>query len=64
MPNHNTEICYECGRSVAPGAGQFINRIPNFDSYQERVKMGVPFPRGKYMCQECDIKIRDKKPTS
>jgi len=61
MPKPITEICYECGRSVAPGSGRFVNRIPNCDTYRQRKKMGVPFPRGEWLCAECDYKIRDEK---
>lgn len=57
----DAEICYECGRSVAAGSGRFVNRIPSADTYQERKQMGVLYPKGAFMCYECDVKIRDSK---
>jgi len=53
------EICNECGRSVKPGSGLFVNRVPDLNDYQTRVEMGKPFPEGGYVCAECDAKIYD-----
>jgi len=64
MPKPITEICYECGQSVAPGSGRFVNRIPSFDTFQQRKQNGVPFQKGEYIYHDCDIKIRDKRPNS
>ena len=52
------EICVECGRSVARGSGRFVNRIPVFDNYHERERAGRPYPKGEYICAECDEKRR------
>jgi len=55
----NIEICNECGRSVKFGSGLFVNRIPDADDYRTRKEiMNKPFPKGDYMCAECDEKIR------
>ncbi len=43
-----------CGHSVEMGGGAFVNRIPSFSSYEERVEMNVPFPQGKWLCESCD----------
>ena len=51
------EICYECGRSVKWGSGWFVNRVACGDSYEENVEAGRPFPRGQYLCGECDERI-------
>ncbi len=48
------DCCYECGRSVAPGSGNFVNRVPSLDSGPERASMGVPYPEGEWLCGECD----------
>jgi len=50
------EICCECGRSVKPGSGLFINRVRVFDSFDERVEMGKPYPEGDFVCRECEDK--------
>ncbi|MGH2643303.1 MAG: hypothetical protein ACRDE2_05095 [Chitinophagaceae bacterium] len=47
------EICNECGRSVAPGSGLFVNRISDFNDFQTRVEMRKPYPAGEYICIEC-----------
>ena len=39
------EICVECGRSVKPGSGLFVNRI-----YAESVRRF----EGEYLCTQCD----------
>lgn len=51
-----TEICNECGRSVAGGSGRFVNRIPDLNDVETRKQMGKPFPDGDFMCQECEDK--------
>ena len=50
------EICNECGRSVRWGSGLFVNRIPDFDDYKTRKEMNKPYPKGGYICPECDSK--------
>jgi len=52
--NIGEEICYECGRSVKGGSGRFTNRIPSLDDYDVRKDNNVPFPQGKWLCNECD----------
>ena len=54
------EICYECGRSVALGDGNFINRVPSLDTIDGRREMNVPFPEGGWLCAECDVAILAK----
>jgi hypothetical protein len=48
------QICGECGRSVAPGSGWFVNRVPDFNTVEERRVIGRPFPEGDFVCAECD----------
>lgn len=49
-----TDICNECGHSVKPGSGRFVNRIPDLDDVETRREMGKPFPEGDFMCAECE----------
>lgn len=56
----NSEICNECGQSVKPGTGLFINRINDFNDTSTRVEMGKPFPDGEYICVKCDEELKDK----
>lgn len=51
------EICNECGKSVEVGSGSFVNRIPDLNDYDERLKMQKPFPDGNFICIECDENI-------
>lgn len=55
--NASTETCAECGKSVAPGSGRFANRVPILDDKEDRVDAGWPHPKGKFICDECNIKI-------
>jgi len=54
------EIYNECGRSVAPGSGWFVNRVTDCDSYLEKVDNGKAYPKGEYLCTECDSKVRKR----
>ena len=47
------EICNRCGKSVAIGSGNYVNRVPDFNTVEVRIKIGYPFPEGDYMCAEC-----------
>ena len=53
-----SQICYECGESVKMGSGKFVNRIPTGNTYEENKDMNCAFPRGEYVCADCDEKIR------
>lgn len=48
------EICWNCGESVKFGSGRFVNRIPDFNTEEERREMGHPYPQGEYLCAECE----------
>ena len=50
------QICNECGKSVKPGSGKFVNRISDFNDLKTKKQMNKPFPYGEYICEECDIK--------
>ncbi len=50
------EICSECGKSVAFGSGRFVNRVPDFNTVEERKNIGRPYPNGDFICPECDVK--------
>jgi len=52
-----TEICNECGHSVAFGSGRQVNRIPDLNDIATRQEMGKPFPEGDFICEECDLDI-------
>lgn len=58
---NNSEICNECGKSVTPGSGWFVNRVPDFDSYEKRIIGGKPYPHGEFVCAECDYKFREEE---
>ena len=49
-----SEICAECGQSVAWGSGRFVNRVPECNSVIVREEMGRPFPQGDFICSDCD----------
>jgi hypothetical protein len=51
------QFCYECGKSVAWGSGNFVNRVPNFDTVEQRRANGATYPEGEWLCGECDEKI-------
>ncbi len=48
------EICNECGKSVKPGSGKFVNRIPDLNDYVTRREIGKPYPQGGYTCDDCE----------
>jgi hypothetical protein len=48
------QICNECGESVAPGSGRFVNRVIDMNDPETRREMGKPYPEGDYVCEECD----------
>jgi hypothetical protein len=58
LVREQAEICNECGRSVAFGSGWFVNRVPDFNSLEERVKNSKPYPHGGFLCAECDRNSR------
>ncbi len=51
-----TEICCECGNSVAFGSGKFVNRAIDFDTLTEKKMNGRSHPNGDFTCAECDSK--------
>lgn len=55
MTEATAEICNQCGRSVKPGSGWFVNRVPSdFGSAEEaRDDHGAPYPEGAWQCSEC-----------
>lgn len=53
------EICNECGKSVAPGSGNFVNRVPSGDDEATHREMGKPFPKGGFICGVCEAEIDD-----
>ena len=57
MENEN---CNECGKSVQFGSGHYVNRIPDFNEYEDRIEMQKPFPEGGFICAECDEELNDK----
>ena len=53
----------ECGKSVAFGSGLYVNRIPDANTVEERVEMGVPFPEGEFHCIVCEQKCLEENGT-
>jgi len=54
VKERNSEICNLCGRSVAPGSGWFVNRVPDLNTVAERREMGRPYPGGNWLCAGCE----------
>lgn len=50
------EMCAECGQSVAPGTGKFVNRVP-LDDLTTRLENGYHFPQGAFCCADCNEMI-------
>jgi hypothetical protein len=48
------EICSCCGRSVGEASPLFANRVPELNDAETRVEIGRRFPRGGWVCIECD----------
>lgn len=48
--------CNECGDSVRWGSGKAVNRVMDFNDVETRKEMGKPFPKGNFVCGECDMK--------
>jgi len=51
------EICNECGMDVSEGSGNFVDRVPSANSQEERKEMNKPFPKGDYICRDCESSI-------
>jgi len=54
ITSEESEICNECGISVAWGSGWYVNRVPDFNSIIQRIRMGKGYPLGDYVCARCD----------
>ena len=52
-----TEICKNCGKSVAWGSGKYVNRIPDANDRETRTENGDQFPEGDFLCAECEEEI-------
>ena len=50
----DNETCNECGRSVKFGSGLFVNRVIDLSDEETRIEMGKPFPKGDFVCSECE----------
>ena len=53
------EICNHCGRDVFFGSGLFVNRVPDFNDIMTRIASGLRFPKGDFVCIECDSMTAD-----
>ena len=53
------QMCNHCGRSVALGSGWFVNRVPDLNDIATRKANNVNYPKGDYVCIECDSKTSD-----
>jgi len=54
------EICSECGKSVKFGSGRFVNRVPDFDTPEEREIAGRQYPEGDFICAECESRFDEE----
>ena len=48
-----SQICLECGKSVKPGSGKWVNRVHSGSGLERHKEMGYPYPWGEYICEEC-----------
>lgn len=46
--------CNQCGDLVGKGTAKFVNRVPDLNTVNDRIDIGRPFPKGDYICAECD----------
>lgn len=47
-------ICNQCGRSVKPGSGWYVDRVPSdFGGVEGAKTSGAPYPEGAWQCGEC-----------
>ena len=53
------ENCNECGKDVSLGSGLFVDRIPDFDSFEQRLDNGKHYPHGDFMCRQCVDNIQN-----
>jgi len=53
------EFCNECGKRVSVGSGRFVNRVIDCNTIKDRKDMGKPYPKGDFICEQCDLKIRE-----
>lgn len=44
------QMCGNCGRSVRPGSGWFVNRVVEANDIPTRVELPRPFPAGGFIC--------------
>lgn len=51
------QLCNECGCSVKPGSGLFVNRVIDLNDKPTRFEQGKPFPEGDFICRECEEEI-------
>jgi hypothetical protein len=58
----HVEICNECGHSVAPGSGRFVNRVSDFNLPERRKEIGRPYPQGEFLCAECYARGGEVRP--
>lgn len=54
VTEEESEVCNECGVSVAFGIGGYVNRVPDLNSIITRIQMGKPYPLGDYICARCE----------
>lgn len=60
IAHKDTPICNQCGNSVAPGSGRFVNRVPSFDNAETRAETGYPHPEGDFTCANCDAETEEE----
>lgn len=56
---YSEDVCCECGESVVPGSGKFVNRIPEMSGLLARVDGNRPHPTGAWVCAECEEKASE-----
>lgn len=56
--------CSICGRDTSPGSGNFVNRVPDLNTVEERRDdLNRKYPEGEYICPICDSE-HEEDPTS
>ena len=54
IPEYLQYVCTDCGASVALGSGNFVNRVPDLNDFEDKVQGGCPYPWGEYKCARCE----------
>ncbi len=63
LNEYELEICCECGKSVSPGTPTYESRVSEGTDILTRKENSKQFPRGAWICAECNTETLEIKPT-